>query len=135
SRLPLWSLPLLILATPLAAFIGVAMMTAVIKEPSAQLKALEAMARAPSGAFAVVTTLCISVIPAFVEETLFRGYVQRRLLERWNPAAAIGMSSLMFVSAHLDPAHMLAVVPLGIWLGVVAWRCGAVWPSMLCHSG
>jgi hypothetical protein len=40
---------------------------------------------------------------------------------------------VFFVVSHFDPVHVLAVLPLGIWLGVVAWRCDSLWPSMLCH--
>jgi hypothetical protein len=25
-------------------------------------------------------------------------------------------------------------VPVGLWLGVIAWRCGSVWPGMICHA-
>jgi len=34
----------------------------------------------------------------------------------------------------MDPIHMLGVVPLGLWLGAVAWRADSVWPAMICHS-
>jgi membrane protease YdiL (CAAX protease family) len=40
------------------------------------------MARSGSFEVALINTALISLVPGFVEETLFRGYVQRRLLER-----------------------------------------------------
>ena len=43
------------------------------------------------------------------------------------------MSSTFFGVSHFDPVHILAVVPLGVWLGVVAWRSDFFLPSMLCH--
>jgi hypothetical protein len=56
------------------------------------------------------------------------------LLQRWHPAAAIGASTGFFTLAHFDPQHMLAIIPLGIWLGYLAWRTGTLWPGMLCHA-
>jgi hypothetical protein len=35
----------------------------------------------------------------------------------------------LFTAAHLDPGHMLGVLPIGVWLGVVAWQSGSLWPS------
>ncbi len=65
---------------------------------------------------------------------LFRGYAQRRLLQRWHPAAAVGVSSALFAAAHLDPVHVVGVVPLGIWFGIVAWLTGSIWPAIICHT-
>ena len=41
---------------------------------------------------------------------------------------------LIFSAAHLDPIHVLGVIPLGVWLGAIAWRAGSVWPAMFCHA-
>ena len=35
---------------------------------------------------------------------------------------------------HIDPRQMAYVFPVGLWLGVVAWRTGSVWPGILCHA-
>ena len=29
---------------------------------------------------------------------------------------------------------MLATLPLGLWLGVLAWRSGSLWPAVACHT-
>ena len=52
-------------------------------------------------AWGVVLVVTIALAPGFIEEMLFRGYVQRRLLERWSPAWAIGVASLLFTLAHV----------------------------------
>jgi uncharacterized protein len=78
--------------------------------------------------------LFIAVVPGIVEELMFRGYIQRRFLERWRPAVAIGASSVLFALFHVIPHTVLAVLPLGVWLGVVAWKSGSVYPGMLCHA-
>ena len=43
------------------------------------------------------------------------------------------ISSLLFAIAHMDPIHSLLVLPLGIWMGVVAWQAKSIMPAMLCH--
>ncbi len=78
---------------------------------------------------------CLAIVPGFVEELLFRGYLQRRLLQRWRPGPAIAVSTLLFALAHFDPKHMVFAAALGLWLGVVAWRTGSIWPAVFCHAG
>lgn len=83
---------------------------------------------------AIALTLAISVTPGVCEELLFRGYVQRRLLERWSPALAIAVTTVLFSLAHLHPVHVLLTLPLSLWLCLVAWRTGSVWPGMVVHT-
>jgi uncharacterized protein len=89
------------------------------------------------GSWWTITLLSIllSVIPALVEESLFRGYLQRRFLQRWSPAVAIGVSTLLFASLHFDSQqHMLAVVPLGLITGLLAYRTNSIKPGMVVHG-
>lgn len=32
------------------------------------------------------------------------------------------------------PHAVVFAFPVGIWLGVLAWRTGSVWPSIVCHA-
>jgi len=75
----------------------------------------------------------IARAPGFVEELLFRGYVQRRLLRHWRPRSAILFASLAFAVAHLDPVHMVFALPIGLWFGILAWRTNSIWPSVAGH--
>jgi membrane protease YdiL (CAAX protease family) len=75
-----------------------------------------------------------SVGAGVCEELLFRGYVQRRLLARWSPPLAIGVASVLFAMAHLHPLYALTILPIGIWLGYLAWRADSTLPSMLAHG-
>ncbi len=78
--------------------------------------------------------LFIALAPGFIEEITFRGFVQRRLLRRWSPTAAIACSSVLFAVAHMDLHHAAFAFPIGVWLGVVAWRLGVIWPGIACHA-
>ena len=132
--LPSWSWVLFMLATPVVGFCSSLLLFQVFDEPSEHLLMMAEMMRTHArGGFLLVLLLLIGVLPGVVEELLFRGYLQSRLLRRWHPVAAIFVSTLVFAAAHLDPIHVLGVIPLGIWLGIVAWRAHSVWPAMLCH--
>jgi uncharacterized protein len=87
--------------------------------------------------FLTVTLLSVvlSVVPATVEEILFRGYIQRRLLKRWSPVTAIAVSSLLFAVSHMDSIqHIIAVVPLAVVAGVLAYKTNSVKAGMVVHG-
>lgn len=81
--------------------------------------------------------LCVlvlgSVLPGLSEELLCRGYLQRRLLKRWHPLAAISVSSIFFAALHMDATHAIAVLPLGLWLGLLHYHTNSIVPSIVCH--
>jgi membrane protease YdiL (CAAX protease family) len=82
-----------------------------------------------------VLTILLSVVPALVEETLFRGYLLRRLLRRWSPAVAIGVTSVLFAILHMDSLqHVIAVVPFALVVGLLAYRTNSTKPGMLVHA-
>lgn len=82
----------------------------------------------------IVFVLFIGLVPAFVEELFFRGYMQRRLLARWSPAVAIPVVAAIFAAFHGTPIWALSVLPLGLWLGILAWSTGSLWPGIVCHA-
>ncbi len=83
---------------------------------------------------AIPFILFIALAPGFMEEMLFRGYLQTRLLERWSPWLAILVTSVLFAIFHITPHAMANAFVLGIWLGVVAWRTGSIWPCIISHA-
>ena len=133
SLLPWRAFPLLLAGTFFAGGVGGIIVERLFQDPGPEMRMIQDMMQKPTGAGLAILAILICVLPPLSEEALFRGYLQRRLLQRWHPAAAVAVSSTFFVVSHLDPVHILAVVPLGVWLGVVAWRSDSLWPSMLCH--
>ena len=67
------------------------------------------------------------------EELIFRGFIQTRLLRRFSPLGAIVFTSLFFAIPHGDVHYALAIFPLGLWFGYVAYLAESVWPSVICH--
>lgn len=87
-----------------------------------------------SRAASVAWILWIALVPAAVEELFYRGLLQRGLLQRWGPAASIVTSSLLFAAVHGDFAWALAILPLGGWFGVVAWRTSSMRMTFAMHA-
>ena len=116
---------------PFAVGISLAYALAEVIEPDLSVKALyEKM----TPGMALPFLLFISLAPGFSEELLFRGYMQRRLLERWNASAAILVTSLIFALFHITPHAVVFALPVGIWLGLMAWKSRSVWPGIVCHA-
>lgn len=87
------------------------------------------------------TFLGILWVVALGEELLFRGVVERALLDKWrSPILAILISAVLFGAAHLgfqrfpnwDQA-LLATV-LGLACGLAYARTGSVRSSMVTHA-
>jgi membrane protease YdiL (CAAX protease family) len=103
-------------------------------EPSAHLKEMWRIMCAPTGIAAVIAAALLGVVPAVCEETLYRGLGQRVLVARWSAPVGIAVVSVLFAAAHMDVQHAIVVLPIGLWLGFVAWRTGSTRASMACHA-
>jgi membrane protease YdiL (CAAX protease family) len=131
--LPCWAISVAIVGSlvPLLIGVGMAVWLAQYVKPDPSIKLLyEKM----TPAMALPFVLYIALAPGFCEETFFRGYVQRRLLERWTGWVAVLVTSVIFGIFHVMPHAILAALPLGIWLGILAWRTGSIWPGIACHA-
>jgi membrane protease YdiL (CAAX protease family) len=116
---------------PTAVGLGLALALAEVLEPDQTAKKLYEQMTVE---WALPFILYIALAPGFCEELLFRGYMQRRLIERWGPAAAILFASVIFALFHVTPHAVLFALPVGIWLGMLAWRTGSIWPGAVCHA-
>ncbi len=81
-----------------------------------------------------VSLLVIAVLPAIVEETLFRGALQN-LLTRWTklPALAIVITSILFSAIHLSWYGFLPRMVLGMLLGILFYYGQSIWLNILAH--
>lgn len=85
-----------------------------------------------NAAQAALLFLALAVFPAVCEEFLFRG-VFMRTYAPFGMRTAIWMSSLLFVFFHLRLQGLMALVPVALVLGFLAWRSGSLITSMLAH--
>jgi membrane protease YdiL (CAAX protease family) len=124
---------LLLPATYFTYLVGAALLVLVFDEPSEHLLSFATLVIEAPLPWAVVMVAAASLLPGVCEELLARGFVQGRLLLSWQPRSALVFTSLVFAGFHVDPQHVLSVIPLAFWLGFVAWRAGSTWASIACH--
>lgn len=99
-------------------------------EPEGVKEALN-VARDP--ALFAASLLVMAVLAPVAEETVFRGLLYGWLDARWGATVAWAASSVLFAAAHVEPAHVILVLPLGLWFGFLRWRSGSLWPSLVAH--
>ncbi|TWU48501.1 CAAX amino terminal protease self- immunity [Rubripirellula tenax] len=130
---PVWAWIASALATPLVGLVSSVVVGSFMEE-SEGLKEMSQIFRdhGESG-FLIPLALMIGVTPAFCEELLFRGYIQTRLVNSFHPVIGIFVASFLFAAFHMDPVHVVAVFPMGLFLGFVSWRSGSLFPAMLGH--
>lgn len=87
---------------------------------------------APPLPFALLV-LSVGVLAPLVEELLFRGYVQSRLVARWGRAWGIGITAVVFGAYHADLVHGLCAAALGVVLGLLAERARSIRPGTIAH--
>jgi membrane protease YdiL (CAAX protease family) len=77
--------------------------------------------------------LALTLLPALVEEAIFRGLVQKSLEQR-APRLAIAASALAFGVFHLDIAQGVATCILGLGFGYIVYTTGSLLGSMVAHA-
>ena len=99
-------------------------------EPQGVKQAMK-IAQGP-GAIYVSLALLAGLAP-LVEELVFRGLLYGWLAGRWGAGVAVVGSTIAFAAAHVELAHVVLVLPLGLVFGCLRWRTGALWPSLVAH--
>ncbi len=94
------------------------------------MKEVSKIAREPGF---VGSLLAMAVLAPLVEELVFRGLLYGWLAGRWGTIVAWIVSSLAFAAAHVEPAHAILVLPLGLWFGWLRRRTDSLWPSLVAH--
>lgn len=84
----------------------------------------------PELAFVV---LVVAVVPAVVEELLFRGVIQSGLEQVTVPVRAAVISGLIFGAFHFNPFALLPLMGLGVFFGVLRMRSGSILLAMTVH--
>ena len=82
-----------------------------------------------------VGILSVCLIGPLAEEAVFRGAIERRLLEKnWNPWFAIVISAILFAAAHGNYEQGVTAVIIGCFMGWVYYRTRSIWPTFLIHA-
>jgi membrane protease YdiL (CAAX protease family) len=81
---------------------------------------------------ALLLFLGLAVAAPLCEEVVWRGYIQRAYDSR-GPWVSVGLVSLFFAFWHLRLQGFLALLPLALMLGFLAWRSNSLLPGILAH--
>jgi len=83
---------------------------------------------------AMLSVLAIAAAPAAFEETLVRGVVLPSFRPALGATWAVLASALVFALMHADLYRLLFTFAVGVILGVVRLRGGALLPCILVHA-
>ena len=75
----------------------------------------------------------LALTPAFCEELLFRGYVQRQAERGLGAVGGILFSGIVFALYHLRFSQVLPLAALGVFMAYLVWRTGSIWPAIAVH--
>lgn len=81
----------------------------------------------------IVNLVVIALIPAFVEEMMFRGWLQRRLEKMMNYHVAVWVTAVVFSLVHLQMSGFIPRILLGAMLGYSYHYTKTLWGSVLMH--
>jgi membrane protease YdiL (CAAX protease family) len=74
-----------------------------------------------------------AVVPAFSEEILFRGVLQRSLEQVRSPRRAIVITACIFGILHLNPILVVPLIVIGVYLGFLAWYTQSLALPVVAH--
>lgn len=88
---------------------------------------------AHSPAELLVVVLVIAVTPAFCEELLFRGLVQRTFEETFRGVGAPVAAGILFGLFHLNPFSLVPLCALGVYFGWMVYRSQNISIAIVAH--
>jgi len=87
-----------------------------------------------SGAHLILAIVVIALLPAVLEETVFRGLLVRNMVDGgWGLASVLIVSGAMFSLMHASPEQTIYQFICGVCFALVAVRSGSPLPTMLAH--
>lgn len=94
--------------------------------------------RQPSLSFKPLESLLLIGFCPFIEELLFRGWLQPILSSRTNPLWSIMLTAVFFTLCHqadwTHPLFLLPILLLGLSTSFLRQRYNSLWPGFLLHA-
>lgn len=75
----------------------------------------------------------VAVVPAFCEETLFRGFVQKSFEQKLKPGWSILITAVFFGMYHFNPYGLFALISLGAFFGFAAYTSNSIFIPIVLH--
>lgn len=84
-------------------------------------------------ALLITNIITMALIPAFVEEMFFRGWIQTSLSRHINPHLAVIVTAVTFSALHFQPLAFLPRAAFGLIYGYILLRSGSLWLTITAH--
>lgn len=81
----------------------------------------------------IFVVIVVALVPAFVEELLFRGLVQKSFEEAHGGLTAAIAAGVIFGAYHLNPLSIVPLALLGTFFGFVVYRSQNISLAILSH--
>jgi hypothetical protein len=117
---------------PLAEFCGELALRFLPRDVNAE-RLVVAVVRNATSEGLVFVLFAAAVLPALVEEMMFRGLITRAF-ERRSHAEMVLIPSLMFGLFHLEPTQIAGTVVLGVAFALARLYSGSLLPPMVAHA-
>jgi|15BtaG_2_1085339.scaffolds.fasta_scaffold00453_7 hypothetical protein len=105
--------------------------------PSLDLTTVEAvediLSYDDSGLFLGFMLFIIVIVSPLIEEMLFRGLIWNVMSKFVKVEVVYVVVSLLFALIHLDPLHILGLLPISFLLGWFKYKTGNIKASIVCH--
>jgi membrane protease YdiL (CAAX protease family) len=81
----------------------------------------------------LLVVFIVSVVPAFCEEFLFRGFVQSSFEFRLKPVYAALITAVFFGIFHFNPYGIIPLIALGFYFGYAAYLSNSIFVPVALH--
>jgi membrane protease YdiL (CAAX protease family) len=81
----------------------------------------------------VFVVCVVAIVPAIVEEFLFRGLVQKSFERTFGPLASAIVTGTIFGLFHLNPFELVPLIGIGCFLGFLRFRSKSIVLPVLMH--
>ena len=82
---------------------------------------------------AVSTLVTVMFLAPIIEEILFRKWLWKATSFFMNTFASAIVTTLIFAAAHVDPFHVVGVLPISIFLGILRYKTGSIKLPIIAH--
>ncbi len=90
------------------------------------------LSRGSSEALFAGILVAAALLPALMEEAMFRGFVTVAF-SRFSPFVKLLVPSVMFGVFHLEPTQVAGTIVLGVAFGLVRLYTSSIWACILSH--
>ena len=81
----------------------------------------------------LLVIITISIIPAFCEEVMFRGFIQRSFGFKFKPHIAAWITAIFFALYHFNPYGLIPLAIIGFYLGFAAYSSQSLVIPIIIH--